>query len=259
MSLDKKIFYFFSKFIPIITSPLGLGFLFLFISLIKNSRKSLIGAIIILFTFSNGFVANSIWKFLESPWERKSFESAKISKAIVVLSSARYLAPGKSKIFEWYDPDRFLAGIELFKADKAQILIFTGGFSPYNPEIPPEGNISTKDAISLGIPKAKIYTTKPVLNTLMEASAVSDILKNLENNNSKEIILVTSAFHMQRAKKIFEREGLIVEPYPVDFKQDIIKRPLYNPYYLLPNVSNLSKSSAGIRELFGRAYYRALR
>ena len=259
MSLIKKIFYFFSKLIPIIISPLGFGFLFLFISLIKNSRKSLIGAIIILFTFSNGFIANSIWKFLESPWERKSFESTKISRAIVVLSSARYLAPGNLKFLNGMILIDFWQVLNFFKAEKAQILIFTGGFSPYKPEIPPEGDISTKEAIALGIPKAKIYTTKPVLNTLMEASAVSDILKNFENNNSKEIILVTSAFHMQRAKKIFEREGLIVEPYPVDFKQDLIKRPLYNPYYLLPNVSNLSKSSAGIRELFGRAYYRTLR
>ena len=169
------------------------------------------------------------------------------------MSSARYLPPGNSKIIEWYDPDRFFAGIALYKYNKAPNLIFTGGFSPFSQEIPPEGNISSKEAISQGIPKEKIYITIPVLNTAEEASAVKVIMDNIK---SRRIILVTSAFHMQRAKRVFEREGLIVEPYPVDFKQNSIKRSIYNPYYVIPNISNLNKSSAAIREIIGRAYYK---
>ena len=176
----------------------------------------------------------------------------------MVLSSARYLAPGKSKIIEWYDPDRFFAGIQLFKLNKAPKLIFTGGYSPFSQEIPPEGNISSEEAINLGIPREKIHITVPVLNTLEEASAVKVVMENFKNN-SKRIILVTSAFHMQRAKKVFERKGLIVEPYPVDFKQNSNIKSIFNPYYVIPNVSNLNKSSAAIKEIIGRAYYRTFK
>ena len=50
------------------------------------------------------------------------------------------------------------------------------------------------------------------------------------------IILITSAYHMKRAKTIFQRRGFIVTPYPVDFqsKQIINKSVLLNPINLLP-------------------------
>ena len=39
---------------------------------------------------------------------------------IVVLSIGRQSPPGNKEIIEWNDPDRFLAGLELYKA-KGQI------------------------------------------------------------------------------------------------------------------------------------------
>ncbi len=84
-------------------------------------------------------------------------------------------------------------------------------------------------------------------------------MQNIKKNNLRKIILVTSAFHMQRAKNIFERKGLIVEPYPVDFKQNSTSKSMFNPYYVIPNISNLNKSSAAIKEFIGRAYYRTFK
>ena len=37
------------------------------------------------------------------------------------------------------DPDRFLAGLDLFRAGKAPRLLFTGGASPSRPGQSPEG------------------------------------------------------------------------------------------------------------------------
>jgi uncharacterized SAM-binding protein YcdF (DUF218 family) len=39
--------------------------------------------------------------------------------------------------------------------------------------------------------------------------------------NNSSIILVTSAYHMQRSKYLFEKQGFDVMPYPVDFKSSI--------------------------------------
>lgn len=169
------------------------------------------------------------------------------------------MAPGDAKIIEWNDPDRFMAGIKLLKGKKAEKLVFTGGISPYTKDLPPEGDINYKEAISLGIKENKILTTKSVLNTYEEANAVKEIMKDL-NGGISNIILVTSAFHMQRAKKIFERKGLIVDPFPVDFKQNLFyKNSIFNPYNLIPNASNFNKSSNAIREIIGRTYYRTWR
>ena len=103
-----------------------------------------------------------------------------------------------------------------------------------------------------------LLTTYPVFNTSQEAKAIKKLLYKKIPEKRKKIILVTSAFHMQRAKRIFEREGILVQPFPVDFKS--YKNPnisISNPLNWIPSASNLNKSSLAIREFIGRIVYRA--
>ena len=58
----------------------------------------------------------------------------------------------------------------------------------------------------MGIPRKNLYTTKPVFNTLQEAKAVNELINREVNSNKKKIILVTSAFHMKRAKKLLNEK-----------------------------------------------------
>ena len=63
---------------------------------------------------------------------------------------------------------------------------------------------------------------------------------------------------MKRAKKVFEREGINVLPYPVDFKSNKFQiSTLRNPLKWMPSSSNLNQSSFAIREMIGRIVYRA--
>ena len=60
--------------------------------------------------------------------------------AIVVLSGMLGINEvGDSTYIEWGDPDRFFGGIALFKAGKAQKLIFTGGKMPWDKAKKTEG------------------------------------------------------------------------------------------------------------------------
>ena len=199
-------------------------------------------------------------RIVEYPWERLDINTINSADGIVVLSSSRSFPPGNTKIIEWRDPDRFLAGIQLYKAKKSKRLIFTGGINPYNLNLPPEGNIYMGEASSIGIAKKDIFTTYPVFNTFQEAEAVKKILKKEITSTQHKIILVTSAFHMKRAKKLFEREGIIVQPYPVDFKSS--KRfiwKLRDPVTWLPSAFHLQQSSLAIREIIGRIIYRTFK
>ncbi len=196
---------------------------------------------------------------LEYPWQRIEPDSIEIADGIVVLSGGRHFPPSSGRqIIEWEDPDRFIGGIELFKEGKSDKLIFTGGSNPLFPNIPPEGEIYIKEAVSLGIPSENLFTTYPVFNTLQEAYAVNKLLKEKIPNKRKRIILVTSAFHMNRAKKVFERQGIIVQPYPVDFKiNKNLKSSKVNIINFFPSAASLNKSSLAIREIIGRIIYRA--
>ena len=226
--------------------------------IIRKNRKFIYSTLIFLIFFSNGLVSDTLFRLLEHPLKRLDYSLVDYSDGIVVLSSRRYLPPGNTKIIEWYDPDRYFAGIELYKANKANRLIFTGGINPFESELPPEGNIYIMEAISMGIPKKDLFTTKPVNNTLQEAKSIKKLLNNQIVSSQQKIILVTSAYHMKRAKKVFEREGISVVPYPVDFKRNkSFLSTLRNPLRWVPSSYYLNESSQSIREIIGRTIYRA--
>ena len=211
--------------------------------------------ILFLWTFSIGFVADFLWKIVEYPWKRIDENSAPTADAIVVLSNGGlHKAAGEANIIEWTDPDRFFAGVTLFQKGKAPRLFFTGGSTPYENESKYEGTLYKEHAVRLGIPPDAIKTTGKVINTAEEAIEIRRMLK--KNNFSSKIILVTSAFHMQRAKKQFERQGLFVYPFPVDFKTSKFS-PWQSPYQWIPNSHSLKKSSIALRELIGRTIYRS--
>ena len=89
--------------------------------------------------------------------------------------------------------------------------------------------------------------TKKVQNTYEEANVISQLI-----NKKSKIILVTSAFHMNRAKFLFNKSGFNVFPYPVDFKFKNNKITILN---FIPSADSLNRSSFVIREFLGRIYY----
>ena len=161
--------------------------------------------ILFLWTCSIVFIADLLWILEEYPWQRIDENNAPITDAIFVLNGGgRPEAPGKSNIFEWGDPDRYFAGIKLYNKKKAPRLFFAVGTTPYKNAGKDEGNLYKEHAISLGIPVDAISTTNKVFNTAKEAIEIKKDLNQL--NSTSKIILVTSAFNMKRAKKLFERQ-----------------------------------------------------
>ena len=243
-----------SKLLPLAFLPLGFSLILLVVGLIGRKRWLVLMAFLLLWVFSLGVVSQSLWRLLEAPWERRSALVASQADAIVVLSSSRHPAPGTSRLSEWHDPDRFLAGLDLYRAGKAPRLFFTGGSSPFRPGQLPEGQHYLQEARLLGIPADAMLSTPPVLNTAEEAVAIRQLLPASQSR----VLLVTSAFHMRRCKRLFERQGMQVVPFPVDFKaRGRWAGPLWrDPTQWLPSAHALDNSSRALRELLGRLVYR---
>jgi len=123
--------------------------------------------------------------------------------------------------------------------------------------MPPEGNVYIKKAADLGIPYSALSTTSQVINTDEESQAIRKSFK--KDFPQPRILLVTSAFHMKRAKRQFERNGFIVEPFPVDFKAQSYSEysNWKDPLEWIPNSRNLNSSSIALREMLGRLFYRS--
>ena len=125
--------YLLSKLLPLALLPLGFSLILLVVGLVGRWRWPVITAALLLWVFSLGFVSQSLWRWMETPWQRRSALEAPQADAIVVLSGGRHPAPGAARVSEWEDPDRFLAGLDLFRVGKAPRLLFTGGASPSAP------------------------------------------------------------------------------------------------------------------------------
>ena len=119
---------------------------------------------------------------------------------------------------------------------------------PYNLTKQSEGDVLKKYAIKYGINADDILVTRDALNTFEESQAVKELL-----GENKSIILVTSAFHMKRAKKLFEQKGFNVTAYKVDYKTS--PRVNLNLIDLIPSASSLYKTEIAFREILGRFYY----
>ena len=289
---------------PSLFLPIGLTIVLVGLGLLLKKRSLCWAGLGLLYLFSTGFVSGKIMAFVEgtstpaslqarlsggaTQVSRQEVERMQEAEAIVVLSGMlrdRRDAP----LGEWSEAvDRFEGGIELIKANKAPILIFTGGHVPWLPDARPEGEVLCERAVKLGVPKEKILVTGKVGNTEAEAEAVRKLLENLKMReveggkwdnkqltaNSQQptksvgsgqlavggkpsIILVTSAFHMPRAKMLFERQGFEVEPFPVDFRVSDRQRTTILSF--LPKAEYLEDSETAMREGMGILYYSVIK
>ena len=143
--------------------------------------------------------------------------------------------------------DRIFAGINLFKEKKAPKLILTRGKLPWSVGIP-EGEYLKEIAITNGISENNILLTENVENTDQEAKAIRKLL----SEDKPKVILVTSAFHMPRAQKVFQAAGINVVPFPVDFQKGLSKITFMS---IVPSANSLSGTSFFVREILGRIYY----
>ncbi|MDC0227627.1 YdcF family protein [Alphaproteobacteria bacterium] len=238
------------KILPFFLSPLGIVLLLL-IAFFFNKRKSFIFlSLLILLISTNPFVGNYLAQKLEHPYKPIPISSIKENDAVIVLSRGIHQVGDKDyKIYEFSDPNRFFAGLDLIKQKKSDKLIFTAGHVPWAENFKPEGYILKERAISLGAP-GEILVTDKVKNTYEESIALTKIIPN-----NSSIILVTSAFHMRRSKYLFENQGFDVTPFPVDFISSNLSFSILN---FIPSIGALNQSSLFIRENIGRLYYKII-
>ena len=239
------------KLLPLIVSPLGLVILLLVLSVVIRRRTPTILAVGILLIGSLPLTADRMWTALESDYPYQPIKSVENADAVVVLSGMLGgVETFDGVVSQWGGAtDRFFVGIDLLSAGKAPLIIFTRAQWPWL-NLPPEGEILAKRALTMGVNPSQILLTGTVTTTADEADEVKTLM---EFAGMDRLILVTSANHMPRAKMLFDRAGINSIPYPTDFKST---GGHIDWMSFIPSASGLPKTSSGIRELIGRFYYR---
>jgi uncharacterized SAM-binding protein YcdF (DUF218 family) len=167
--------------------------------------------------------------------------------AIVVLGGTAAPEWGNGYRAEELAGSRLLTAFRAFRAGKAPKIIVTSGIA-YHRE---DGSLRTEAEdmksilIEYGVPETAIILENQAQNTDQNALYSAKILRAAGIN---EIILVTSAYHMQRAGLWFILQGLKVHPVGAGFASRGNER---NVMDFLPSATALNRSSAAIKEYLG--------
>jgi uncharacterized SAM-binding protein YcdF (DUF218 family) len=243
-----------AKILPIFVLPTGVIILLLVLSLVLHRRALAVVALALLWLSSTSLVGDALMRAAEGWQSRQPVASAPKADAIVVLSGMLQSSDGLEGRNEWTDRvDRFEAGVALAKAGTAPSLVFTGGWLPWHPDERPEGQVLRERAIDRGIPPDRVAVTGIVRNTEEESRAVAALLRNSGGaGRTPSIVLVTSAYHMRRARLLFTRAGLSVTPFPVDLQTSAAP---FSILRLVPRAGSSEHTEIALREFYGYLYY----
>jgi len=124
-------------------------------------------------------------------------------------------------------------------------LILSGGSATKNVS---EAEVMRRLLFEMGVKERYVFVDVRSRDTAENALYVKEICEKL---GCKRIVLITSAFHMRRAVRVFKKAGLDVLPYPTDHRFE----GSYNLYSLFPKYSVFSDSSTAVREYLGILFY----
>ena len=238
------------KILPVFFLPIGLGIFVILVGALFRKWIVIWFGVVLLWGLSMPVTGDWLIRQVEGVETRISVDSLQSADAVVVLGGMVKQVP-KVRYGEWGEAaDRFEGGIEVFRTGKAPLLIFMGAKMPWAPDARPEGEILAERAELLGVSSEAIRVTGKVGNTAEEAIAVKELLAKLERPN---VILVTSAFHMNRAAMLFRDAGIEVQPFPVDFRTSYYRELTLVDF--LPSAEGLGNSELAMREMLGRGYY----
>jgi uncharacterized SAM-binding protein YcdF (DUF218 family) len=243
-----------SKLLPLLVLPPGICLLLAIAGLLFKRHFLLWISVGLLWVLSLPVVGDALMRSMEAPNHRVPVERVRKTEAIIVLSGMLQQIEGAPLGELGEAADRFEGGIDLYKAGKAPLLVFTGGQMPWDTDSIPEGELLAKRAHLRGVPARQIRLTSTVANTAGEAAAAAALF-SVSPGKPKRIILVTSAFHMQRALTLFRAAGFEVDPWPVDFRATDMKRRT-TLLDFVPSANGMYMSSMALREMIGRTVYR---
>lgn len=257
-------FLFLSKLLPLFLYPLGLACILMVVALVMWWRRSrwvpfpISLALMVLLLASNNWVANGLVKSLE--WQQLPPKTLPTADAIVILGGATKSAfPPRPGVDLSEAGDRVFYGAQLYREGKAPIVISSGGRVAWRGGGPSESADMAQILNTVGVPSSAILQDPTSLNTYQNAVNVKKIM---QARGIRRILLVTSAMHMPRSLRIFQRQGIDAIPAPTDFlvSQQEIEEPNSSPQAivlsLMPDTERLDRTTRALKEYIGMVVYR---
>ncbi|MEO1514252.1 MAG: YdcF family protein [Bacteroidota bacterium] len=249
-------FFILSKVLIILIQPLNWIVGLLIFSLLskkaKRKKRSLLIATLLLVFFTNHFTFNQFVRW----WEPESIRTDQIAEAYdigILLGgySNFFVRPNQDRHNFNKAADRFTQTFDLYRQGKIRKILLTGGSGEILGYAVPEAEQMRQLLIRWGVPDSCIIVENESRNTHENAVFTKSILQ--QKYPGQSCLLITSAFHMPRASRCFDKVGLEYMPFCVDYMSEYTS---FRPASILfPNRDCLHRWEVMIKEMVGMAAY----
>jgi uncharacterized SAM-binding protein YcdF (DUF218 family) len=254
-------FFALSKIVDILASPITWAMLLVVFGVVRGRGRfrrhrrarvyAPLAAVVVLYVFSIGPVANALFGGLEAGATRTMRDDV-VYDAVIVLGGLVSAETSETHGTTEYNDsvERILSAYDILRAGRAKNVLLSGGSPEADTPDAVEAHVLAAQLERWGIDPSRIAVEDKSRNTRENAVESAAIVRD---RGWSTLLLVTSAFHIPRAAGCFRAVGLTVDTLPVDYRAYDASRFTAN---WLPRADHLAESTAAIREWVGRAVYR---
>ncbi len=236
------------RLVTLAVSPLGTALLLLLLAMGVRGR---LRTLLVVFAFgwlwiwATPLASDALRATLEDRSGPREVAQIGAADAIVVLGGGMAAAKPPRRPYPDLNSasDRVWHAARLYHAGKAPHILLSGG--AWRAEDAPEAPAMREFLAVLRVPPSAVLLESGSRDTEANAAQSRDLLAA---RGWRRVILVTSALHMQRARRTFEKTGVAVIPAPTDF--EVVDEP-FDLLRVLPNTSSLDGSARAFKEWVG--------
>jgi len=198
--------------------------------------------------FTNDFFANSLLKWWESePANLEEVKSQHYDYGVLLTGMTNTLKMPKDRVYFNQNADRLLQSMMLFEQGVIDTLYISGGGATALRKDLQEASVIHSYLESINFPIDRIIIEDQSRNTVESARFAKEVI-----DQNQQLLLITSASHMPRARGCFEKQAFKVKEYPTVF---LTNDEMINPSMFLPSDDALLKWNILFKEWMGYAAY----
>ena len=245
-------FFILSKILAFLTTPGFWIFCLLLTAWIRVEKRKqfLVTAIVVFYVFSNGFILNAALRLWE--WDKTSLPQR--AKVAVILGGYSSYNQELNQVEFSGSADRILVPFQLYQKGSLDQLILSGGSGELLEQTYSQQEKVAAFLYESGVPYGDILIEPKSRNTKENAEFTAHLIDSLKLKQD-ELILVTSAIHMRRSVKCFEKVGIQIYPYPVDFNSESMREKATFRYIFIPDMAALEGWNHLLHEWVGCVTY----
>lgn len=211
-----KILWFCLQPSSLIGLALVLGLVALARDRVRLGRRLLMGGTLALMIGGLAPFSDLLIAPLENRFERADLGSGPVH-GILVLGGAEdpRLSASRDVMSLNEAAERITETVALARRYPQARIVFSGGSDALITTKPPEAETAGKLFVALGIEPSQMTLEAKSRNTHENAIFTRDLI---QQKPGERWLLVTTAWHMPRSMGCFRKAGLVVEPWPVDYR-----------------------------------------